>query len=61
MEGTTENRKMNKERVKPFNNKVWCDMTFDNDDLANKFVESLNLAGISCKKNENKVTISYID
>lgn len=34
--------------------KVWCDMTFDNDDLANKFVESLNSAGVSCKKNGNK-------
>ncbi len=25
---------------KPFNHKVWCDMTFDNDDLANKSVSS---------------------
>ena len=46
---------------KPFNHKVWCDMTFDNDDLANKFVEELNSAGVSCKKNGNKVSISYID
>ena len=61
MKGTTGNRKMNKERVKPFNHKVWCDMTFDNDDLANKFVESLNLAGIPCKKDENRIIISYID
>lgn len=52
---------MNKEHVKPFNNKVWCDMTFDNNELADKFVKSLNLAGVSCKKDENKVTISYID
>ena len=43
---------------KPFNHKVWCDMTFDNDDLANKFVEELNSAGVSCKKNGNKVSIS---
>ena len=33
----------------------------DNDDLANKFVESLNSAGVSCKKNGNKVSISYIN
>ena len=36
-------------------------MTFDDNELADKFVKSLNLAGISCKKNGNKVTISYID
>ena len=46
---------------KPFNHKVWCDMTFDNDDLANKFVEELNSAGVSCKKNGNEVSISCID
>lgn len=34
----------------PFDKKVWCDMTFDNDDLANKFVEALNSAGVSCTK-----------
>ena len=50
MKETAENRKMNKERIKQFNNKVWCDMTFDNNELADKFVKSLNLAGISCKK-----------
>ena len=26
----------------PFDKKVWCDMTFDNDDLANKFVSHDN-------------------
>lgn len=61
MKATARNRKMNKEHVKPFNNKVWCDMTFDNNELADKFVKSLNLVGVSCKKNKNKVTISYID
>lgn len=36
-------------------------MTFDNDDLANKFVESLNSAGVSCTKNGNKdAKIPYI-
>lgn len=45
----------------PFDKKVRCDMMFDNDDLADKFVESLNSAGVSCKKNGNKVSISYVD
>lgn len=45
----------------PFDKKVWCNMTFDNDDLTNKFVESLNSVGVPCKKNGNKVSISYID
>lgn len=36
-------------------------MTFDNDDLANKFAESLKSEGVSCKKDGNKVSISYID
>lgn len=44
-----------------FDKKVWCDITFNNDDLADKFVESLNSASVSCKKNRNKVSISYID
>ena len=26
----------------PFDKKVWCDMTFDDDDLADKFVKALN-------------------
>ena len=45
----------------PFDKKVWCNMTLDNDDLANKSVESLNSADVQCKKNGSKVSISYID
>lgn len=45
----------------PFDKKVWCDMMFDNDDLADKFVKELKLASVSCKKNGNKVSISYVD
>lgn len=48
-------------KTRPFDKKVWCDMTFDNDDLADKFVKALNSAGVSCTKNGNKVSISYID
>ena len=28
--------------TRPFDKKVWCDMTFDDDDLADKFVKALN-------------------
>ena len=41
-----------------FDKKVWCDMKFDDDDLADKFVKALNSAGVLCKKNGNKVSIS---
>ena len=47
--------------TRPFDKKVWCDITFDDDDLADKFVKALNPAGVSCTKNGNKVSISYID
>ena len=30
---------------------------FDDDDLADKFTLSLNLSGISCTRDENKVTV----
>ena len=35
-------------------------IVFQNNDLADKFALSLNLSGISCVKDENKVTVSYI-
>ena len=37
------------------------EITFHNNDLADRFALSLNLSGISCVKNGNKVTVSYID
>lgn len=37
------------------------EITFHNNDLADKFALSLNLSGIPCINNGNKVTISYID
>ena len=37
------------------------EITFHNNDLADKFALSLNLYGIPCVNNRNKITISYID
>lgn len=37
------------------------EIIFHNNDLADKFALSLNMSGISCTQNENKLTISYID
>ena len=37
------------------------EIIFDSNDLADKFALSLNLSGIPCVNNGNKVTISYID
>lgn len=34
------------------------EIIFDSNDLADKFALSLNMSGISCTKDENKVTIS---
>ena len=36
-------------------------IVFQNNDLADKFAKSLIAFGISYTKNENKVTISYIN
>ena len=37
------------------------EIMFDGDDLADKFALSLNLSGIPCVKDGNKVTVSYIN
>lgn len=37
------------------------EIKFHNNDLADKFVLSLNLSGIPCVNNGNKVTVSYIN
>ena len=37
------------------------EIIFDGNDLADKFALSLNLSGIPCVNNGNKVTIYYID
>lgn len=36
------------------------EIIFDSNDLADKFALSLNMSGISCTKDENKVILSYI-
>lgn len=37
------------------------EITFHNNDLADKFALSLNLSSIQCVKDGNKVTVSYIN
>ena len=37
------------------------EIIFDSNDLADKFALSLNMSGISCINDENKVTVSYIN
>lgn len=37
------------------------EIVFHNNDLADKFALVLNLSGISCVKDENKVLVSYIN
>ena len=37
------------------------EIVFNNNDLADKFALALNLSGVPCAKNGNKVTVSYIN
>lgn len=36
------------------------ELTFHNNDLADRFALSLNLSGISCVKDKNKITITQL-
>ena len=48
----------NKDIIDCFITEFGVEIMFDGDDLADKFALSLNMSGISCTKDENKVTIS---
>ena len=61
MKTIIENGKVNYEIQSCFIGECGIGIVFHNSDLADKFALSLNLSGISCVKNGNKVTISYID
>ena len=50
----------NKDIIDCFITELGVEIIFDGDDLADKFALSLNISGIPCVNNGNKVTISYI-
>lgn len=58
MKAIIENGAANKDIQNCFVTEHGVEIIFDNNDLADKFILSLNMYGISCTKDENKVTIS---
>lgn len=61
MKAIIKNGVANKDIHSCFVSEFGVEIIFQNNDLADKFVESLNSAGVSCKKNGNKVSVSYVD
>lgn len=61
METIIENGAANKDIQNCFVTEHGVEIIFDSNDLADKFALSLNMSGISCTKDENKVTVSYIN
>ena len=61
MKKIIENGKVNSGIQNCFISKYGVEIVFHNNGLADKFALALNSFGISCAKNENKVTVSYIN
>ena len=61
MKAIIENGAANKDIQNCFVTEHGVEIIFDSNDLADKFALSLNLSGITCIRDGNKVTISYID
>ena len=61
MKAIIENGAANKDIQNCFITEFGVEIMFDSNNLADKFALSLNMYGISCTQNENKVTISYIN
>ena len=61
MKAIIENGAANKDIQNCFVTEHGVEITFHNNDLADKFALSLNLSGIPCVKDGNKVTVSYIN
>ena len=57
MKAIIENGAANKDIQNCFVTEHGVEIIFDSNDLADKFALSLNMSGISCTKDENKVTI----
>lgn len=58
MKAIIENGAANKDIQNCFVTEHGVEIIFDSNDLAEKFALSLNMSGISCTKDENKVTVS---
>ena len=58
MKAIIENGAANKDIQNCFVTEHGVEIMFDSNDLADKFALSLNMSGISCTKDENKVTVS---
>ena len=58
MKTIIENGAANKDIQNCFVTEHGIEIIFDSNDLADKFALSLNMQGISCTRDENKVTIS---
>ena len=61
MKAIITNGMANKDIIDCLITEFGVEIMFDGDDLADKFALSLNLSGIPCTRDGNKVTISYID
>lgn len=61
MKAIIENGAANKDIQNCFVTEHGVEIIFDSNDLADKFALSLNMSGISCTKDENKITVSYIN
>ena len=58
MKAIIENGAANKDIQNCFVTEHGVEIIFDSNDLADKFALSLNMSGISCTKDKNKVTVS---
>ena len=58
MKAIIENGAANKDIQNCFITEHGVEIIFDSNDLADKFALSLNMSGISCTKDENKVIVS---
>ena len=61
MKAIIENGAANKDIQNCFVTEHGVEIIFDSNDLADKFALSLNLSGIPCLTDRNKVTVSYIN
>ena len=59
MKAIIENGAANKDIQNCFVTEHGVEIIFDSNDLADKFALSLNLSGIPCVKDGNKVTVTY--